>query len=164
MCRTRERGLKKTDSTEREKKKEKERERKKKEKEREREREGKCPREEQGKTTLPTPPPLRPATLSLPDRAQCNSLSTHVLSILPFLLFFASAHPIFIIFLNFFIVYQFSQLFSTALVEKNQKCCSGCMQEHCLHFLHSFSQPFSIFLNQPLLSQYLSFLLSFSIF
>ena len=109
-------------------------------------------------------PPLRPATLCLPDRAQCNSLSTHVLSILPFLPFFASSHPIFIIFLNFFNVYQFSQLFSTALVEKNQKCCSGCTQEHCLHFLNSFSQPFSIFLNQPLFSQYLSFLLSFSIF
>ena len=91
MCRTRERGRAKKD-------RETEREREtKKRKERERERERKCPREEQGKTTLPTPP-LRPATLCLPDRTQCNSLSTHVLSILP--LFF-SISSTFINSLNF---------------------------------------------------------------
>ena len=135
---------------------------------RERER-GKYSREKQGKTLpmLPTPlflnlvTPLRPATLCLPDPAQCNSLSTRVLSKVSLAFLFCLHTPhfhhssqCFSMFLKFLNFLNFSQ---RALLRKirNVALAAG-RSTVCIFlnsfFLNSFSQSL---LGQPLFSQYL---------
>ena len=159
MCRTRERGLKKTDTERERKKKERERERERKKKKKEREREN---AQEKNKARPCSQPPPPPTSHPLPSRSCSMQLTLYTCPLhSPFPSFFASTHPIFIFFSTSSMFINFLNFSQRPLLRKIRNVAPAARRSIVCIFSTVFlnlSQPASFFSISLLPSQLSQFL------